>query len=63
LCALHPTAALGLAALAWVSNAVMGLWTFPDEQHAVLSLVVVLFSAALPAALAWWPRHPPKPQA
>jgi hypothetical protein len=63
LCALHPTTALALAVLAWVSNVVMGLWTFPDEQHAVLSLVVVFFSAALPAALAWWPRHPAKQEA
>jgi hypothetical protein len=63
LSALHPATALALAALACVSNVVMGLWTFPDEQHAVLSLVVVLFSAALPAALAWWPRHPPKQEA
>ena len=45
LASIQPATGFALAVLAWVSNIVMGLWSFPDEQHAVLSLIVVAFGA------------------
>ena len=48
----RPAFGVALAGLACVSNVVMGLWSFPDEQQARLSLLVVVFVVAVTAALA-----------
>lgn len=49
---IRPALGVALAGLACLSNVVMGLWSFPDEQHARLSMLVAVFAALVTATLA-----------
>ena len=58
---LAPGVGLALASLAWLSQVAMGLWSFPDDQHAWLSLAVVLFVLGVTGALARARSGPRRP--
>jgi hypothetical protein len=48
-----PAVGVALAALAWASHVIAGLWPEPDAQHAVSSLAVIAFVMGVIGALAW----------
>ena len=52
LATVHGGVGLALASLAWLTNVVHGLWSFPDDRHFGLSLLVLVFVLGTTIALA-----------
>jgi hypothetical protein len=55
---LSPGTGLALSSLAWATQVIMGLWSGQDDQHAWLSLAVVIFVTGVTVAFAWRRSEP-----